>query len=58
MIICYYCYCRKYIERSFEACKNDEDRDKVELFLRDTLTRIMKDKQEHSIDWDNYPLPM
>ena len=50
--------CRDYIQRAFQACATEADKDTTEAFLKTTLNDRMKDGSAFTIDWEKEPLPM
>ncbi|KAG8185353.1 hypothetical protein JTE90_005480 [Oedothorax gibbosus] len=49
---------RKYVERCFEKCKTDIDKDQIEIILKGKLTRAQQEGKTFTLDWDNEPLPL
>lgn len=48
---------RDYVQRAFEKCQTEKDKDATELFLKHTLTASFKDGSAWTTDWDKEPLP-
>ena len=48
---------RDYVQRAFEKCQTERDKDATELFLKHTLTASFKDGSAWTTDWDKEPLP-
>lgn len=51
-------FCRSYIQRAFQACTNEAEKDKTEAFLKTVLNDRMKDGSAFKIDWEKEPLPV
>ena len=49
--------CREYVQRAFEKCETETDKDQTEQFLKNMLTTSFKDGTAWVIDWDKEPLP-
>ena len=49
---------RDYIQRAFQACTSDAERNTVEQYLRVEITATLKDKRAMEIDWYREPLPL
>lgn len=47
-----------YIQRSFQACTSESDKDKTEAYLKSLLNERMKSGVAHQIDWNVEPLPI
>lgn len=50
-------YFRAYIQRAFQACNNNEDKTRVENYLKTVITERMNDGTAFTIDWTKQPLP-
>lgn len=48
---------REYVQRAFEKCETETDKDQTEQFLKNMLTTSFKDGTAWVIDWDKEPLP-
>ena len=48
---------REYVQRAFEKCETEVDKDQTEQFLKNMLTTSFKDGTAWVIDWDKEPLP-
>ena len=48
---------REYVQRAFEKCETETDKDQTEQFLKNMLTTAFKDGTAWVIDWDKEPLP-
>jgi len=46
-----------YIQRAFQACNNNEDKTRVENYLKTVITERMNDGTAFTIDWTKQPLP-
>ncbi|KAF4532506.1 hypothetical protein B566_EDAN003082 [Ephemera danica] len=46
---------KNFVMRCYASCQNDKDRDKVDVYLRSTITN--KASVLHTYDWANEPLP-
>ncbi len=49
---------KEYVASAFSSAKTEEDRDAVHKHLDSKLNDIFAKKQQWSIDWDNYPMPL
>ncbi|RDD37094.1 Leukocyte receptor cluster member 8-like protein [Trichoplax sp. H2] len=49
---------RDYIHRAFKQCQDERDKDVVEKFLKNTLSKKFQDGTAWSTNWDNEPLPL
>jgi hypothetical protein len=49
---------KNYIERAFEKCQNDKERQIIEKALKKILNQANLRGEYHTKDWDTYPLPM
>lgn len=49
--------CREYVQRAFEKCETETDKDQTEQFLKNMLTSAFKDGTAWVVDWDKEPLP-
>lgn len=48
---------REYVQRAFEKCETEADKDQTEQFLKNMLTTSFKDGTAWVVDWDKEPLP-
>ncbi|KAJ7390246.1 Leukocyte receptor cluster (LRC) member 8 [Desmophyllum pertusum] len=48
---------REYVQRAFEKCETEIDKDQTEQFLKNMLTSAFKDGTAWVVDWDKEPLP-
>nr|XP_039255449.1 leukocyte receptor cluster member 8 homolog [Styela clava] len=48
----------EYIQRSFQACTSESDKDRTEAYLKSLLNERMKSGVAHQIDWNVEPLPI
>lgn len=48
----------EYIQRSFQACDTEADKDRTEAYLKSLLNERMKSGVAHQIDWSTEPLPI
>ena len=48
---------REYVQRAFEKCETEDDKDQTEQFLKNMLTTAFKDGTAWVVDWDKEPLP-
>jgi len=48
---------RDYVQRSFDQCSHEDDKDETECFLKVTLTKAFKDGSAYTSDWSKVPLP-
>lgn len=48
---------KKYIERSFAKCRNEDDRKECEKILHKIITNAQNKKVLLSRNWDKFPLP-
>ncbi|KAL9956240.1 hypothetical protein ACROYT_G037688 [Oculina patagonica] len=48
---------REYVQRAFEKCETETDKDQTEQFLKNMLTSSFKDGTAWVVDWDKEPLP-
>jgi len=46
-----------YISRAFSSCRNDQEKDKTEKYLKNILNGRLKSGSAYEIDWENEPLP-
>ena len=46
-----------YISRAFSSCRNDQEKDKTESYLKDLLNGRLKSGSAYEIDWESEPLP-
>lgn len=46
-----------YISRAFSSCRNDQEKDKTEKYLKNILNGRLKSGSVNEIDWENEPLP-
>ena len=49
--------CREYVQRAFEKCETEADKDQTEQYLKNMLTNAFKDGSAWVIDWDKELLP-
>lgn len=49
---------RDYIHRAFKQCQDEKDKDQVEKFLKDTLSKKFQDSTAWTTNWDVEPLPL
>lgn len=47
----------KYIERSYMAVSGDEEKNKVEKYLKEKLTPLLQSGAAWNVDWEREPLP-
>ena len=50
-------YCREYVQRAFENCETERDKDETEQHLKNMLTSAFKDGSAWVVNWDKEPLP-
>lgn len=50
-------YFRNYVNACFAKCKNNIDKDQVEIILKGKLLRAYNDGSIFSKDWSKEPLP-
>uniref|UniRef100_T1JGV5 PCI domain-containing protein n=1 Tax=Strigamia maritima TaxID=126957 RepID=T1JGV5_STRMM len=48
---------KDYIQRAFDRCETNLDKNQVIIVLTGKVTKSRKDDTLHQIDWDNEPLP-
>ena len=48
---------REYVQRAFEKCETEADKDQTEQYLKNMLTNAFKDGSAWVIDWDKELLP-
>lgn len=48
---------RHYVNECFKKCKNDIDKDQVEIILKGKLVRAYNDGTIFTKDWSTEPLP-
>lgn len=48
---------RDYVQRAFEKCETEDDKDQTEQFLKNMLTSAFKDGTAWVVDWDKESLP-
>ncbi|XP_054717222.1 leukocyte receptor cluster member 8 homolog [Uloborus diversus] len=48
---------RQYVDASFSRCKDDKDKDQVQLILRTKLLKAEREGTIYEKDWANEPLP-
>lgn len=48
---------REYVQRAFEKCETEDDKDQTEQFLKNMLTSAFKDGTAWVVNWDKEPLP-
>lgn len=46
-----------YVQRAFQACTNESDKDQVEYYLKTVINERMNDGTAFTIDWSKQPLP-
>lgn len=49
---------KNYVHRAFASCKNDLDKDRVEIILKGKITLAHNNNTLWDTDWDNVPLPL
>ena len=49
---------KEYVARAFSSASTEEERDAIHKHLDSKLNEIFAKKQQWSIDWDNYPMPL
>ena len=49
---------KDYVARAFASATNEEERDLIHKHLDSKLNQIFSKKQQWSIDWDNFPMPL
>lgn len=49
---------RSYVDRCFSACRVDEDRDRMEAFLKEKIQNAIRKGIMHSMDWNGETLPI
>ena len=52
------CIISDYIHRAFKQCQDEKDKDQVEKFLKDTLSKKFQDNSAWTTNWDDEPLPL
>lgn len=45
------------MQRAFEKCETESDKDQTEQFLKNMLTSHFRDGTAWVVDWDKEPLP-
>ena len=55
-VFCFLPY-REYVQRAFEKCETESDKDQTEQFLKNMLTSAFRDGTAWVVDWDKEPLP-
>ncbi len=49
---------KDYVARAFASAKTEEDRDLVHKHLDSRLNEVFAKKQQWTIDWDTFPMPL
>lgn len=48
---------KQYVERAFEKCQSDEERNQMEQYLKATIAEAKRKSEYHTRDWSRFPLP-
>ena len=49
---------KDYVERSLNSVSSEKERDEVEVFLTQRVTKLLNTIGVDFVDWNNEPLPM
>lgn len=50
--------CRDYVQRAFSSVTDAEEKDKMEVVLKELLTSVFSNGKAWTTDWSREPLPL